>query len=109
MSFHVTLIWSASVNPGHQTPSCTLPLQAPEGLPNQLVKCVMKREYNSARPKAIKYTLRLGDRVGHSTFMMTALQVSRYVSMADLNLSARLFQLLTAWLVKLACHIELQG
>ena len=37
----------------------------------------MKREYDSTRPRAVKYTLRLGDRAGQSTFMMTALQVSR--------------------------------
>ena len=53
-------------------------LQSPQALPHQLVKCVMKREYDSTRPRAVKYTLRLGDRVGNSTFMMTALQVSRW-------------------------------
>ena len=77
VSFHPTLMGSASVSPVHRTPSFTLPLQGPGGLPNQLVKCVIKREYDSAHPKAVKYTLRLGDRVGQSTFMMTALQASR--------------------------------
>ena len=52
-------------------------LQSPKALPSQLVKCVMKRENDSTRPKAVKYTLRMGDRVGSSTFMMTALQASR--------------------------------
>ena len=52
-------------------------MQGPEGLPSQLVKCVMKREYDLTRPKAVKYTLRLGDRIGQSSYMMTALQVSR--------------------------------
>ena len=54
-------------------------MQSPETVHKQLVKCVMKREYDSARSKAVKYTLRLGDRMGNSTFLMTALQVSRYV------------------------------
>ena len=75
--FHLTLMCCSSVSLGHQTLSFALPLQGPEGLPNQLVKCVMKREYDSTRPKAVKYSLRLGDRIGQSTFMMTALQVSR--------------------------------
>ena len=68
---------SPSISPVHQPPSSSFPMQGPEGLPSQLVKCVMKREYDSTRPKAVKYTLRLGDRIGQSTFMMTALQVSR--------------------------------
>ena len=61
----------------HKTYRVATCLQSPQALPHQLVKCVMKREYDSTRPRAVKYTLRLGDRVGNSTFMMTALQVSR--------------------------------
>lgn len=50
---------------------------SPATLPAQLTKCDVRREYDSTRPKAVKYTLRLSDRSGSSTFMMTALQVSR--------------------------------
>lgn len=54
-------------------------MQSPENVSNHLVKCVMKRECASARPKAVKYTLRLGDKMSNSTFLMAALQGSRYV------------------------------
>lgn len=43
----------------------------------QLVKCVMKREYDSSQKKSVRYTLRQGDRLSSSTFLMTALQASR--------------------------------
>ena len=43
----------------------------------QLVKCVMKREYDSSSKKSVKYTLRQGDRLSNSSFLMTALQSSR--------------------------------
>lgn len=54
-------------------------MQSPENVSNHLVKCVMKRESASTRPKTVKYTLRLGDRMSNSTFMMVALQGSRWV------------------------------
>ncbi len=54
-------------------------MQSPENVSNHLVKCVMKRESASTRPKAVKYTLRLGDKMSNSTFMMAALQGSRWV------------------------------
>lgn len=50
---------------------------SPENVSNHLVKCVMKRECASTRPKAVKYTLRLGDKMSNSTFLMAALQGSR--------------------------------
>lgn len=58
-------------------------MQSPETEHNQLVKCVMKREYNSSQKRAIKYTLKLGDRLSNSTFLMTALQVSRWLKPAS--------------------------
>ncbi|KAL0018930.1 hypothetical protein WJX79_001773 [Trebouxia sp. C0005] len=48
-----------------------------ENVSSHLVKCVMKRESAPARPKAVKYTLRLGDKMSNSAFMMAALQGSR--------------------------------
>lgn len=57
-------------------------MQSPETEPNQLVKCVMKREYDSSQKRAVKYTLKLGDRLSNSTFLMTALQVSRWLKPA---------------------------
>ena len=52
-------------------------LQSPATPPAQLTKCDVRREYDSTRPKAVKYVLRLSDIAGASTFMMSALQVSR--------------------------------
>lgn len=54
-------------------------MQSHENVSSHLVKCVMKRESAPARPKAVKYTLRLGDKMSNSAFMMAALQGSRCV------------------------------
>ena len=50
------------------------------------MKCVMKREYNANQPGAVKYTLRLGDKLHNSVFLMAALQTSRYCCHAAMRL-----------------------